>query len=67
MPFITNAIEGGTVMRQNLKQVLGMTTQLSVARRSGSSERNPVALTFPVVTGEGKDQARDGVFVQRVG
>lgn len=48
---MTNAIEGGTVMRPILKQVSDMATQLRVAP-SGSSERNLAAATSSMVAGE---------------
>ena len=66
IPFITKAIEGGTVMRPILKQVSEMATQLSVAP-SGSSERNLAAAIISVVAGERKDWLEDGVFVPRAG
>ena len=63
---MTNAIEGGTVMRPILKQVSDMATQLRVAP-SGSSERNLAAATSSMVAGERIDWPEDGVFVPTAG
>lgn len=63
---MTNAIEGGTVMRPILKQVSEMATQLSVAP-SGSSERDLAAAMISAVAREIADSLEDGVFVPMAG
>lgn len=66
IPFITNTIAGGTVMRPILKQVSEMATQLRVAP-SGSSARNLAAAMISIVAGEITDWLEEGVFVPRAG
>lgn len=66
MPFMTSAIEGGTVMRPILKHVSDMATQLSTAP-SGSSERNLAAAMRSTAAGERREWLEDGVFVLKAG
>ena len=66
IPFMTNAIEGGTVMRPILKHVSEIATQLSVAP-SGSSARSLAAVMIPMVAGERMGWFKEGVFVPTAG
>ena len=66
IPFMTNAIEGGTVIRPILKQVSEMATQLSVVP-SGSSERNLAAAMISMAAREITDWLEVGVFVPTAG